>query len=73
MQQTSNSLMSFPGGENEGGSTEPKNEDVKADDLQLDATDAAPKEKGIIDKLKDALKEWSNDDQQEQDIDDATP
>ena len=73
MQQTFISLMRFPGGESEGGSTEPKNEDVKADDLQPDTTDAAPKEKGIIGKLKDALKEWSNDDQQEQDIDDATP
>lgn len=32
-----------------------------------------PKEKGFFDKVKDALQEWSNNDQQEQQEDDATP
>jgi hypothetical protein len=72
MQQTFIAVMRLPGGENEGGGTDPKNEEVKTDDLQPGTTDA-PQEKGFIDKVKDALKDWSNDDQQEQDIDDATP
>lgn len=72
MQQTFISLMRLPGGESEGGGTAPKNEEVKTGDLQPDTTDPA-KEKGIIDKVKDALQDWSNDDQQEQEIDDATP
>jgi hypothetical protein len=72
MQQKFISLMHLPGGENEGGGTDPKNDEVKATDLQPDAT-GTPKEKGFIDKVKDALKDWSNDDQQEQQIDDATP
>ncbi len=72
MQQTFISLMRFPGDENEGGGIDPKNEEVKTGVLLPDAIDK-PKEKGIIDKVKDALQDWSNDDQVEQDIDDATP
>jgi hypothetical protein len=72
MHQTFISLMRSPGGEDEGGSIDPKNEEVKADDLQADATDK-PQEKGFIGKIKEALREWSNDDQKDQDEDDATP
>lgn len=72
MHQTFISLMRSPGGEDEGGSTDPKNEEIKADDLQQDSTDI-PKEKGFIAKVKDALRDWSNDDQKDQDEDDATP
>lgn len=32
-----------------------------------------PKEKGFLGKIKDALQEWSNNDQKEQEEDDATP
>ena len=35
MQQTFITFLHCPGGENEGGGTEPKNEDVNAGDLQL--------------------------------------
>lgn len=72
MHQTFISLLRCPGGENEGGSIDPKNEEVKADDLQGDALDK-PKEKGFITKVKEALRDWSNDDQKDQDEDDATP
>ena len=72
MQQTSIYLMRFPGGENEGGGSAPENEEVKAGDQQPDAT-GKPKEKGFIAKIKDALKDWSNGDQKDQEIDDATP
>ncbi len=73
MQQTFISIMRWPGGENEGAGIEPKNEDANAGDLQPDAADAPKEKKGFIAKVKDALRDWSNDDQQEQDSDDATP
>lgn len=72
MQQTSIYLMRFPGGENEGGGAAPENEEVKAGDMHPDAS-GKPKEKGFIDKIRDALKDWSNGDQKDQEIDDATP
>jgi hypothetical protein len=72
MQQKFFSLMRWPGGENEGGVPDSKNEALKADDAQPEATDKST-DKGFIGKVKDALREWSNNDQQEQDIDDATP
>jgi hypothetical protein len=72
MQQTVIYLMRCPGGENEGTGTDPKNEEVKPADQQPDGT-AAPKKKGVLGKLRDALKDWSNDDQMDQQIDDATP
>ncbi|MFM6924867.1 MAG: hypothetical protein ACKOU7_05145 [Ferruginibacter sp.] len=72
MLQTFISFRYCPGGENEGGGTAPQNEQANAGDQQPDSTDK-PKHKGFIEKVKDALKEWSNEDQLEQDIDDATP
>jgi len=71
MQQKNIALMYCPGGENEGGGTDPKNEEAKGTDPQPAAD--KPKEKGFIDKVKDALRDWSNDDQQEQIADDSTP
>ncbi len=74
MQHTFISFLRCPGGENEGGGTDPKNEEVKTGDQLPDSTDSTHHEKkGFIDKVKDALRDWSNDDQQEQDIDDKTP
>jgi hypothetical protein len=74
MQHTFISFLRYPGGENEGGGTEPNNEEVKAGDQQPDSADGTHHEKkGFIDKVKDALRDWSNDDQQDQAIDDATP
>jgi hypothetical protein len=70
--QTFISLLRCPGGENEGGGTDQKNEEVKSGNEQSGAADK-PKEKGFIDKVKDALRDWSNDDKMDQQIDDATP
>lgn len=73
MQQKFISFMRWPGGENEGGGTDPKNEKVNEGD-QKPGSAAAPKEKkGFLDKVKAALRDWSNDDQKDQEIDDATP
>lgn len=72
MLQTFISFRYCPGGEDEGGGTEPQHEETKPGDQQQDSTDK-PRQKGFIDKVKDALREWSNEDQMEQDIDDATP
>jgi len=72
MQQTIISLMRFPGGENDGGGIAPEPEEVNSENAGLDST-GTPKKKGFIDKVKDALRDWSNEDQKDQDIDDATP
>ena len=70
--QTFISLLRCPGGENEGGGTDPKNEEVEADDLQPDITEK-PKQMGFIGKVREALRDWSNGDQKDQDDDDTTP
>ncbi len=72
MHQTFIFLMRSPGGEDEGGSIDPKTEEIKADNLQAEPTDK-PKEKGFIGKVREALRDWSNGDQKDQDEDDATP
>ena len=70
--QTFISLLRCPGGDNEGGGTDQKNEEVNADELHPDTTDK-PKEKGFIAKVREALRDWSNGDQKDQDDDDTTP
>ena len=72
MQQTFISFMCCPGGENEGGGTDPKPEEARSGNPESDSSDK-PKGKGFIAKVKDALRDWSNEDQKDQDIDDATP
>lgn len=60
-----------PGGENEkaGGSSSSENTDAsKATD---DKIEGEHHEKGIIGKIKDALRDWSKDDQAQQDFDDT--
>jgi len=72
MQHSFITLMHSPGVENEGEILDPKNEEVKATEQPEESTHM-PEKKDFIGKIKEALKEWSNNDQQEQDIDDATP
>jgi hypothetical protein len=71
MLQSFNLFMRFPGGENEGGgiseNSVPKPEDAVSPELPKE------EEKGFIDKVKDALQDWSTEDQAEQDLDDVTP
>lgn len=65
--------MFNPGNQNDTGnankSTENAGTDGKTDPTAIDS----PEKKGFFDKVKDALQEWSNNDQQEQEEDDATP
>ncbi|MCP9749416.1 hypothetical protein [Ferruginibacter sp. HRS2-29] len=72
MLQSFSFFKRFPGGENEGGGAASKNQAAQSTDSTSDKT---PKEgeKGFIDKVKDALQDWSNEDQAEQDLDDRTP
>lgn len=72
MLQSSSFFKRFPGGENETGGGPAENPAAQPTDPALDKT---PKEgeKGFIDKVKDALQDWSNEDQAEQDLDDRTP
>lgn len=70
MKLLENFFMRNPGGENEGGSAAA---DQNKDASKETAEDAAEgkHEKGFIDKIKDALKDWSAQDQQQQDFDDT--
>jgi hypothetical protein len=64
-------FMYNPGGENEtGNSTPAKNEQNEGGAKSTDEgyTD---KDKPFLKKIKDALQEWSNEDQAEQDFDDT--
>ena len=72
MLQTFSLFKRFPGGENEGGGASSENQAPKPEDTAAGET---PKEgeKGFLDKVKDALQDWSTEDQAEQDLDDRTP
>jgi len=72
MLQSSSFFKRFPGGENETGGGSAEKPAAQPTDT---ASDKTPKEgeKGFIDKVKDALQDWSNEDQAEQDLDDRTP
>ena len=72
MESRKNLFMHSPGGENEAsGSLANQNTDAsKATDVNADGK---PQEKGFIGKIKDALRDWSKDDQAQQDFDDTRP
>ena len=72
MQQITNPFMRNPGGENEGGGIDPQNEQIKSDE-PIDLSAPKKEEKGFFGKIKDALQDWSNVDNQEQEEDDASP
>lgn len=64
-----------PGGENEGGSFTLENNDDKVlgNEQSDDLKDKNIPKKTVLDKVKDALQDWSNDDQQDQAFDDTRP
>ena len=68
MQQIPDIFMRNPGGENEGGGEDQKDES-KAEGLPEEKS----KEKGFFGKIKDALQDWSNTDEQEQEEDNSSP
>ena len=72
MIQINNHFIFNPGGENEGSATPNDNEDKKDSDEVEDAT-KPKKDETVVDKIKDALQNWSNVDKQETDFDDTYP
>lgn len=72
MIQIKNQFVYSPGGENEGSAAPIDNEHKKDSDEMEDAT--KPKEEeSLVDKIKDALQDWSNTDKMETDFDDTYP
>lgn len=66
--------MLSPGGENEGGDTNTNNDGSEINDPLPSETKEKGKEKtSIFKKIHDALQDWSNGDQHEQEIDDLRP
>lgn len=65
--------MYHPGGENESGHTAADdNEDKKDSSVPASENKEAGKEhKTVIEKIKDALHDWSNKDEQDQEFDDT--
>ncbi len=70
-----NFFLRNPGGENEGSGLTADNYDDKASDTEQSAhlPENDTHKKTIIDKVKDALQDWSNDDRQDQAFDDTRP
>lgn len=64
-----------PGDENEGGDLNEKNNDdrVLGNEQTNDLKENDKHKKTVLDKVKDALQDWSNDDQHDQDFDDTRP
>jgi hypothetical protein len=70
MIQVKNHFIYNPGGVNEG-STAPLDNEHKKDNAE---DTAKPKEEeSLVDKIKDALQDWSNDDKRETEFDDTFP
>ncbi|MEJ7586364.1 MAG: hypothetical protein WKI04_02260 [Ferruginibacter sp.] len=63
-----NKLFLSPGGETEGGNINPDNEENNVIPV-LQEDDQ--KDKPIIEKIKEALQDWSNKDEQDQEFDDT--
>lgn len=61
-----------PGGENESGATPSNsNEDQKDSSAQTPESKKEDKEKPVVQKIKDALQDWSNKDELDQEFDDT--
>jgi hypothetical protein len=70
-----NFLTRSPGGEDEGGSftSNINDDDTKVNEESLHVKEEDKEKKPFPEKLREALQDWSNDDQKDQDIDDSTP
>lgn len=67
-------FLRSPGGENEGNFTADNNDDkASGTDQSANSTENDTHKKTIIDKVKEALQDWSNDDRQDQAFDDTRP
>lgn len=70
MELLKNFFMRSPGGENEGSAPSTENNDAPKEGSDIPA-EGEHHQKGFIEKVKDALKDWSNQDAAEQDFDDT--
>ena len=70
-----NFFMRSPGNENESGNISPDNsEETKIEDqFSADTKEKSKEKKSVFKKIHDALQDWSNGDQREQEIDDKRP
>lgn len=70
-------FLRSPGGENEGSDLTAGNNDndekTAGAGQPADVTQEKTHKKTVIDKVKDALQDWSNDDRQDQAFDDTRP
>jgi hypothetical protein len=75
MTQSSNLFLYSPGSENEGSTFTSNNKGDKEKDKEhlLDVQEEITEKKPLSEKLREALQDWSNDDQKDQEIDDSTP
>ncbi len=73
MLQSPKNFMRSPGSENEGGNITPINDDKTGNKPSSDSKEDNNKKKPFLKKIKDALQDWSNNDQREQQIDDTRP
>ena len=68
---TLNKFIYYPGGENENGST-PASSDASNEIIPDDIDKVEVKEhKTVIEKIKEALHDWSNKDERDQEFDDT--
>ena len=70
-----NFVMRSPANENEGGNIMPDNSDETKieDQFSADTKEKSKEKKSVFKKIHDALQDWSNGDQREQEIDDKRP
>lgn len=74
MAKSDNFLVHSPGGDNEGNLASDTNKDKKNHNQQLrDLKEEDNENKPLSEKIHDALQEWSNDDQRDQEFDDTRP
>jgi hypothetical protein len=71
MELLKNFFMRSPGGENEGGNNSDDAGKEKSTDENVAKPEEKPHEKGILGKIKDALRDWSAKDQADQAFDDT--
>jgi hypothetical protein len=65
--------MYSPDGQNEGGNIPEDNNDKKNENSKSSDVKEEDKEKPFFEKVHDALQDWSNDDQRDQEFDDTRP
>lgn len=73
MEQFKSLFMFCPGGENEGGNIPANNNVVEKSDSLHSSAAKEGEELSLSEKIHEALQDWSNDDQRDQDIDDSRP